>query len=100
MSLPICQKCTEGFILPGEPSGSMQRVEGVAHEAYFAPAPSLAAEDAGSEQANPKKAAVVLLTDAFGLPLVNCKIMADLFAKEVGCDVWVPDLFNGAFVLR
>ena len=82
MSLPICDKCAEGTILPGEPSGSMQYGE----TAYFA----AAAPDSQSS-----KSAVVLITDIFGLPLVNCKIMADRFAKEVGCDVWVPDLFNG-----
>ena len=87
MSFPICGKCVEGSILPGEPTGSMQ-YNGTA---YFAPAPE--------GQTQPSKSAVVLLTDIFGLPLVNCKIMADRFAKEVGCDVWVPDMFNGASCL-
>ena len=41
------------------------------------------------------KRTVVLLTDAFGLPLKNCKIIADRIAKDVGCDVWVPDYFAG-----
>jgi len=56
--------------------------------AYYAPAP------AGSPESSKKKA-VLILTDAFGLPLKNPKIMADRIAKELQCDVWVPDLFDG-----
>ena len=40
--------------------------------------------------------AIVLLTDIFGLPLPNPRIVADHLAEQVGVDVWVPDLFNGA----
>lgn len=42
-----------------------------------------------------QKKAIVLLTDVFGLPLVNCKILADAFNERVGVDVYVPDLFKG-----
>lgn len=42
-----------------------------------------------------QKKAIVLLTDIFGLPLVNCKILADAFNERVGVDVYVPDLFQG-----
>jgi carboxymethylenebutenolidase len=78
-----CEQCTQGYILPGEPAGSM--VNG----AYFAPAPADAAPSG-------LKKAIVLLTDIFGLPLKNSKILADDLAKRVGCDVWVPDFFEGA----
>jgi len=47
-----------------------------------------------------KTRAVVLLTDIFGLPLVNCKIIADEISKRVDCDVWVPDLFDGRPLFR
>lgn len=39
--------------------------------------------------------AIILLTDAFGLSLVNPKVLADRLSEKVGVDVWVPDLFNG-----
>jgi len=42
-----------------------------------------------------KTRAVVLLTDIFGLPLVNSKLVADEISNKLDCDVWVPDLFNG-----
>lgn len=42
-----------------------------------------------------KSRAVVLLTDIFGLPLVNCKLLADRLSNELQCDVWVPDYFTG-----
>ncbi|KAI5119205.1 hypothetical protein M0805_004460 [Coniferiporia weirii] len=77
MSFTFCEHCTKGDVLPGKPKGSMQ------DGAYFAP---------GAD----KTKAVMLLTDIFGLPLVNCKIMADQLAEQVGCDVWVPDQFNGS----
>lgn len=62
--------------MEGEPQGTM--VDG----AYFI-------------EGSNKSRAIIFLTDIFGLPLVNCKIMADRFAKELDCDVWVPDLFAG-----
>lgn len=75
-----CELCTKGYILTGEPSGSM--VDG--H--YYRPAP----------EGSPKTSAIIVLTDIFGVALKNPKIIADKLAQEVGCDVWVPDVFNGA----
>ncbi|GJE91791.1 dienelactone hydrolase family protein [Phanerochaete sordida] len=75
-----CEQCTQGYVLTGEPTGAM--VDG----AYFR---------AGPEGADPSKA-IVILTDVFGLPLKNCKLIADELSKRVKCDVWVPDLFAGA----
>ncbi|KIJ93855.1 hypothetical protein K443DRAFT_377479 [Laccaria amethystina LaAM-08-1] len=77
-----CPRCIQGFILPGEPTGTIQPDF---HHAYLAPAPN----------GEPSKRAVLLFTDIFGLPLRNPKIMADNMAKELGCDVWVPDYFKG-----
>ncbi|KAJ3480923.1 hypothetical protein NLJ89_g12250 [Agrocybe chaxingu] len=77
-----CPDCVKGYILPGEPVGSIiADFQG----AYFTPGP-------GSD---PSKQAVLLFTDAFGLPLKNCKIIADNLAKRLECDVWIPDYFNG-----
>ncbi|KDQ62408.1 hypothetical protein JAAARDRAFT_30314 [Jaapia argillacea MUCL 33604] len=78
-----CENCTKGYILPGEPEGQELQVAGLT--AYFRPAPSTETS---------KSRAIILLTDVFGLPLKNCKIMADNFSKRLGCDVWVPDMFN------
>ncbi|KZV76156.1 dienelactone hydrolase endo-1-3,1,4-beta-D-glucanase [Peniophora sp. CONT] len=77
-----CENCFKGSRLPGEPKGSL--VDG----AYFhaAAAPTVEGE--------PKRA-IVLLTDIYGLPLTNSKIMADQLSEKVGVDVWVPDLFDG-----
>jgi hypothetical protein len=38
---------------------------------------------------------IILLSDGFGLPLVNSHLLADKFSKELSCDVWIPDLFDG-----
>ncbi|KAF9534029.1 dienelactone hydrolase endo-1,3,1,4-beta-D-glucanase [Crepidotus variabilis] len=77
-----CPNCQEGFILPGEPTGS---IETELLGAYHAPSPS----------SEPKKYTVLLLTDAFGLPLKNNKLLADKLAQRLECDVWVPDIFAG-----
>ncbi|KAI0004577.1 dienelactone hydrolase endo-1-3,1,4-beta-D-glucanase [Russula compacta] len=80
MAGPSCTYCYKGFVLPGEPKGSMVGPD------YFTPAPS---------DATQRTKAIVLLTDIFGLPLPNPRIVADHLAEHVGVDVWVPDFFNG-----
>ncbi|KAJ6573458.1 Alpha/Beta hydrolase protein [Mycena vulgaris] len=74
-----CPDCFKGAVLDGEPTGVIS-TEG----AYLAAATS-----------GTSKRAIILLTDIFGLPLNNCKILADNFSKHLQCDVWVPDLFAG-----
>ena len=76
-----CTYCYKGFVLPGEPKGSMVGPD------YFTPAPSGATD---------RSKAIVLLTDIFGLPLPNPRIVADHLAENIGVDVWIPDFFNGA----
>ncbi|KAJ8496661.1 hypothetical protein ONZ45_g12361 [Pleurotus djamor] len=91
-----CPDCLKGALLPGEPSGYIG-FKG----AYYAPALSrnVAPDDQDSTDAfqpggNPT-AAVVLLTDGYGLKLKNCKIIADTLSQKLGCDVWIPDIFDG-----
>jgi len=80
-----CPNCVEGAFLPGEPTGT---INSDFQGAYYAPG-SL------SDGTSTSKRAVLLLTDAFGLPLKNCKIIADDLAKRLECDVWIPDYFAG-----
>jgi len=77
-----CPDCLTGGLLPAEPTGSIST-----QGAYLAPAPADSTETS--------KGAICLLTDAFGLGLKNCKILADNLAKELNCDLWVPDYFAG-----
>ncbi|KAG8891657.1 hypothetical protein FRC00_013316 [Tulasnella sp. 408] len=83
-----CPDCLSGYILPGEPSGEMIKAVSSSPEAYLSSKHTKASEGG-------QKKAIVLLTDVFGLPLVNCKILADAFNERVGVDVYVPDLFKG-----
>lgn len=80
-----CPSCAEGAFLPGEPTGT---ISSDFQGAYYAPGPL-------SDGTATSKRTVLLLTDAFGLPLKNCKIMADDLAKRLECDVWIPDYFAG-----
>lgn len=82
-----CSDCTQGIVLPGEPIGQLNSEFNV--QSYFSPGGS-----------SPSSTAVILLTDAFGLPLKNCKILADQLSQRLSCDVWVPDLFNGSPLLK
>ncbi|KAJ7109695.1 Alpha/Beta hydrolase protein [Mycena crocata] len=76
-----CPDCFRGAVLEGEPTGAIRSdYEG----AYFA---------SGSGETSTR--AIILLTDAFGLPLKNSKILADSYAQHLACDVWVPDFFAG-----
>jgi carboxymethylenebutenolidase len=58
---------------------------------YFTPA--------RGDSTQPTKA-IILLTDIFGLPLPNPRIVADHLAEQVGVDVWVPDFFEGGLCLH
>ncbi|KAL5482558.1 hypothetical protein ACEPAI_9152 [Sanghuangporus weigelae] len=88
MSYKHCEHCKGGYVLPGTPKGEMR------DGAYFVPG-SQATTAESESPADSKKKAIVLLTDIFGLPLVNSKIVADRFADNLGYDVWVPDQFGG-----
>lgn len=78
-----CPKCVEGFFLPGEPEGSIN-TEFMG--AYHSPGPASSKTTSHT---------IILLSDGFGLPMKNCKILADNLSKRLECDVWVPDYFNG-----
>ncbi|KAJ7780619.1 BUD22-domain-containing protein [Mycena maculata] len=75
-----CPDCFRGAVLDGEPTGVISEIEG----ACFA---------AGSE--GKSRRAIILLTDIFGLPLKNSKILTAQFAQHMKCDVWVPEFFAG-----
>lgn len=74
----LCENCLQGYVLNGTPTGSFEGTT------YFHPASS-----------TDSKKAVVLITDIFGLKLVNPKLMADQYSERLKCDVWVPDIFDG-----
>lgn len=96
-----CPDCVKGAYLPGEPVGKLG-FKG----AYYSPAPKPNTTRGGESNAphsdSPlnNDSAVVLLTDGFGLPLKNCKIIADTLATGLGCDVWVPDILDGAYTIE
>lgn len=77
-----CPDCFRGVAFDTEPQGVLSDIEG----AYLATAKG----DTPSATR-----AVIVLTDIFGLQLPNAKVLADLYAEQLGCDVWVPDLFGG-----
>ncbi|KAH7102115.1 alpha/beta-hydrolase [Auriculariales sp. MPI-PUGE-AT-0066] len=71
--------------LDGEPAGKVVKIAGV--DTYVA-LPSKAKSKKGS------KTAVLYLSDIYGLPLVNNKLLADRFAEQ-GYPTFLIDYFNG-----
>ncbi|KIK44354.1 hypothetical protein CY34DRAFT_23111 [Suillus luteus UH-Slu-Lm8-n1] len=80
-----CPDCNRGSILEGKPMGSFTEIDGV--KTYLT--------STGDANARKGGRAIILLSDGFGLPLVNSHLLADKFSKELSCDVWIPDLFDG-----
>jgi hypothetical protein len=80
-----CSDCNRGSILEGKPMDSFTEINGV--KAYLT--------STGDVNARKDGRAIILLSDGFGLPLVNSHLLADKFSKELSCDVWIPDLFDG-----
>jgi len=72
--------------LPGEAKGQTEKIGNL--ETYVAqPTPGEARQDV----------AVIFACDAFGLGLINNKIIPDRLADALGCTVYVPDLLEGWF---
>lgn len=82
MATTICPSCIQGYRLAGEPTGEMVSVGD--QQAYVR---------SGTTQG---QKAVVILPDAFGLPIPNAQIIADRFSEKLGIDVYVPDIYHGA----
>ncbi|ETS64892.1 hypothetical protein PaG_00865 [Moesziomyces aphidis] len=81
----FCVHCTSGSRIPGEPKGKIESLHGF--NTYVATPASPSADSASK--------AIIYFYDAFGLNLVNNKIIPDLLADATGLTVYVPDMFNG-----
>jgi dienelactone hydrolase len=84
------QQSQEGSIFSGEPKGSIDTE--FLGNSYFSPAPP-------STSSAAKKNAVLLCTDGSGLAVPHGKFVADELAKQLECDVWIPDYFLGKPVI-
>eukprot|EP01112_Ceratiomyxa_fruticulosa_P019507 TRINITY_DN639_c0_g1_i1.p1 TRINITY_DN639_c0_g1~~TRINITY_DN639_c0_g1_i1.p1 ORF type:complete len:291 (-),score=64.29 TRINITY_DN639_c0_g1_i1:211-1083(-) len=76
--------CLSGHIHEGKDTGIEEKFAGV--NTYVAKA------------ANASGKAVLFLSDVFGVPFINNRLLCDVFAKESGADVYLPDLFDGDVV--
>ncbi|TBU38859.1 alpha/beta-hydrolase [Dichomitus squalens] len=79
--MSLCAHCVSGVRHEGTPEGQNQTIGGV--EVYVA-TPTID---------YPKDKAILFLTDVFGLPLPNNKLLADDYARN-GFKVYAPDLFG------
>jgi dienelactone hydrolase len=80
-----CPDCFKGSVHThaGEAKGNLETVYG--KNCYVA-SPS---------STSTSTSVIIYLTDAFGLNLINTKLLADRFAAETGCKVLVPDVIPG-----
>lgn len=82
MSCPDCFRGSEHT--HSEPTGTIETIHGL--RSYVA----------GGSDPSRSKSAILYLPDAFGLKLVNNKLLADQYASATGCRVYIPDvLYNG-----
>ncbi|KAI0630616.1 alpha/beta-hydrolase [Trametes polyzona] len=80
--MSLCDDCVNGVRHEGEPEGKIEKIGGV--ESYV-----------GTPTGDYSKDKVVLfLSDVFGIPLVNNKLLVDDFARN-GFRTIMPDLFQG-----
>lgn len=84
MPAGYCPDCFKGTIHDGTPRGTMETIHGistyVATPTEGSPAPA---------------AAILFITDIFGMKLVNNKLLADKYADDAGCRVLMPDVVPG-----
>lgn len=78
-----CPECFSGHIHHGVPKGTIQELHST--KTYVTLPPN---------DTKPKNT-IIFYCDAFGLNLVNNKLLADKYAAETGCQVLAPDLFPG-----
>ncbi|RPD64157.1 dienelactone hydrolase endo-1,3,1,4-beta-D-glucanase [Lentinus tigrinus ALCF2SS1-7] len=78
----LCDQCFQGVRHEGQPEGKIEKIGGV--ECYVA-------TPTGDYL---KNKVVLFLTDVFGIPLINNKLLADDFARN-GYRTVIPDLFQG-----
>jgi hypothetical protein len=84
----LCDNCTRGHVLEGDPVGKWE-------EGFYVS--RTARTEQGEEILTNSKKCLVLLTDAFGIPLVNNRLLADEMSRRCEMDVYVPDIFNGFY---
>jgi len=80
--MSFCKDCIKGVTHEGTPEGKIETIGGI--ECYV-----------GTPTVDyPKDKVVLVLTDVFGLGLVNNKLLTDDYARN-GFKAVTPDLFNG-----
>jgi dienelactone hydrolase len=78
-----CPDCFRGGKATGDPRGTIKELYGL--QTYIAEPPSTSTS----------KSIIIFYTDAFGLELVNNKLLADAYAAATGFRVLVPDIIPG-----
>jgi len=78
-----CPDCFRGGQATGSPKGTLTTLHG--YSTYVA----------GPSPSSPSPSTIILYTDAFGLRLVNNKLLADAYAAATGFNVLVPDIIPG-----
>ncbi|KAJ6465153.1 dienelactone hydrolase endo-1,3,1,4-beta-D-glucanase [Mycena vitilis] len=86
--MSFCKNCVKGVIHEGNPAGKIEiisRKDGKDGVECYVATPTVD---------YPKDKVILLLTDVFGLALVNNKLLADAFAEN-GFKTIVPDILHG-----
>lgn len=76
-----CPNCLTGFVKDGTPTGTVTTLHGI---------PAYVTKPEGKP-----KGVVVFLPDMFGWEMANARLLADIYAKEGGYLVYLPNIMNG-----
>lgn len=79
-----CPECFSGHVHHGTPKGTIKELHGI--KTYVTLPPNSSGEPVHT---------IIFYCDAFGLNLVNNKLLADRYAADTGCRVLAPDVFPG-----
>jgi hypothetical protein len=78
-----CPDCFMGHTHEGTPLGRIETVHGF--ETYIADPPN----------GQPAEGIIIFFPDAFGLPFINNKLLADHYAAKGNWRVYFPDFMEG-----
>jgi len=80
-----CPDCFAGHVHEGNPKGRIEKIQGL--DTYIAEPPG---------GPNDTKGIIVIVPDAFGMPFVNNRILADHLAEKGHYTVYLPDFMKGS----
>ncbi len=78
-----CPDCFAGHVHDGTPKGTVEKLHGL--DTYVSKPP----------EGKTAKGIIIIVSDAFGMPFINNKLLADHYAEKGNFLVYLPDFMKG-----